>query len=1152
MANIETLRINRKFDMNQSHLKPKPGTFMALVLLAIYIMVLVSVSTNCFGQILCANDCFNIVSHPDITGNVGDDLNLTNGEYSTQIVDFDVVAHGIPIKYFRTYQSRRSPTLSSVGLRWNHSFEMRVSRAGIGVDVTMEDGSVENYVYDGHEYSNMMVFKPGNLKGVYGILTYYTTTDTYELKRKNKLTYIFSRVGTLYWLERIIDTNGNQIVLKYLSQKLDGIYARRNGEADVQAMKVLGFEYNTHGMISTVKLYGNDGNVAKKIEYDHDALYYAYLTGVKYPRYFATPTGDPNDVASYTYSQYTDHPDDYTWTTQLALSRIQDVRSPKGYTDLQIVYSSISLGQVKALKAPHGTGGTMITIGEITNWTTNERTYREARGYSKTVTVDGNYSVRTETDALGHTEYYDLDNNLNRTAYTDKKGNITRYVYDNLGNTTSITNATGDVTGYEYETQKDIFSYVSKVITPWGTGSSRVTSNNYYETNTGNLTLTVDALGYQTHYTYNTFGQVLTITDARGFTTTYDYYTDDNSGHGKGNLKSVTRQIDPARNTYTEFEYDVLNRVIKTKEQVDTGNFRITKNTYENDLKGDRIVKVELLNATGTTVLTTAQYEYDSNGNKTKVTDANEKETFYIYDAADRLLEVDTPFGTGSARITTKYEYDLQDNRTKLIDAKGKETTYTYDELNRLATVTDATTHQTSYSYDEVGNIHTKTDGKGQTTTYTYDSLNRLMSDGIVGYTYDKAGNRLTMIKDGNTTYYQYNALNRLTEVTLPDGNTTDYTYDGIGNRLTMKMKGIGDGDTVTYEYFRNGWLKSVTDHCGSVTSYDYNLIGNRTSMTYPNGVVTNYTYTSDIYRLASSTSTNSSGVTLAFQNYSSYDNVGNILTRVDDNGTTTYQYDNLYQLTHVAYPNTNTTDYEYDEAGNRKRMVETGSSVVTTDYTCNDANELTQFGSTTIDYDNNGNETRKGTKYYNWNTKNQLTSVTGFANNISYEYDGDGRRTKKIVGSAETRYYYDGANCVAEADDTGSLKAVYTHGAELISKKDSSGLLYFLYDNIGNTVATVSSNASIVTRYEYDAFGKVRSESPSGDIRNTNKFVGGHGIVDDSGDDGLIYMRARYYDTETGRFISRDPIGITSGLNLYYYAYNNRASRKALYQLGS
>jgi len=107
--------------------------------------------------------------------------------------------------------------------------------------------------------------------------------------------------------------------------------------------------------------------------------------------------------------------------------------------------------------------------------------------------------------------------------------------------------------------------------------------------------------------------------------------------------------------------------------------------------------------------------------------------------------------------------------------------------------------------------------------------------------------------------------------------------------------------------------------------------------------------------------------------------------------------------------------------------------------------------------------------------------------------------------------------------------------------------------------VAT-DSNGSLVTRYEYDAFGKIRWQSQT-DTRNKNTFVGGHGIVDDSDDDGLIYMRARYYDSEIGRFISRDPYTwgpddergqnkynemyirwdkLVIGHNLYKYSVNN------------
>jgi RHS repeat-associated protein len=137
---------------------------------------------------------------------------------------------------------------------------------------------------------------------------------------------------------------------------------------------------------------------------------------------------------------------------------------------------------------------------------------------------------------------------------------------------------------------------------------------------------------------------------------------------------------------------------------------------------------------------------------------------------------------------------------------------------------------------------------------------------------------------------------------------------------------------------------------------------------------------------------------------------------------------------------------------------------------------------------------------------------------------------------STNIEYFYDGANCIAETDGAGSLKAVYVYGIELISKKDTQGTLYYLYDAIGNTVATTDSSGDIVARYSYDAFGKIRSQTPVSELRNKNLFVGGYGIVYDD-EDELHYMRARYYDSETGRFISRDPIRSYSD---YIYCNNN------------
>jgi RHS repeat-associated protein len=85
--------------------------------------------------------------------------------------------------------------------------------------------------------------------------------------------------------------------------------------------------------------------------------------------------------------------------------------------------------------------------------------------------------------------------------------------------------------------------------------------------------------------------------------------------------------------------------------------------------------------------------------------------------------------------------------------------------------------------------------------------------------------------------------------------------------------------------------------------------------------------------------------------------------------------------------------------------------------------------------------------------------------------------------------------------------------------------------------VAITDSSGAIVNKYAYEAHGKVMSQVEA--ISNPSKYVGRSGVMDDG--NGLLYMRARYYDTEVGRFINKDPIGFLGGdLNLYAYVGNN------------
>jgi len=91
-------------------------------------------------------------------------------------------------------------------------------------------------------------------------------------------------------------------------------------------------------------------------------------------------------------------------------------------------------------------------------------------------------------------------------------------------------------------------------------------------------------------------------------------------------------------------------------------------------------------------------------------------------------------------------------------------------------------------------------------------------------------------------------------------------------------------------------------------------------------------------------------------------------------------------------------------------------------------------------------------------------------------------------------------------------------------------------YNGIGSTIAVTDQAKNVVNKYSYTAFGVLTDYVEA--VSQPFKYAGQYGVMYEPG--GLYYMRARYYDADTGRFISEDPSGFNGGINLYAYCNSN------------
>lgn len=677
---------------------------------------------------------------------------------------------------------------------------------------------------------------------------------------------------------------------------------------------------------------------------------------------------------------------------------------------------------------------------------------------------DSQGNLLTSNDALNNTTSFTYNARGQMLTATDGRGKVTTFTYDTAGNLGQRKNANNIITFFFYDargrltkvrdglSRSTLFAYdpagrLNKVTHPDLTFITIV-----YDLG-GRRTRVTDERGNSTNYDYDFSSRMIAVTDAASHTTNYNY-------DQMSNLVSI---VDPLFQE-TDYEYDDFNRLKKVIYPAADPNANQLFETITYDADGNvasrtdtagRVTTYAYDGANRMTTTTDAankvtQFQYDALGRVTSFTDALNQQYVATYDALGRQ----TSLTRGGATLT--YGYDAAGNRTQRTDYNGTVTTYGYDNVNRLTTITYPS-RTVTFAYDPLNNVTRATNENGS-VYISYDSRYRVssFSDPFfygISYNYDAVGNR-TKLKVNGATYatytydsvnrltnladsanlnftYSYDEVNRLTARTAPNGVTTTYAYDGL-SRLTSLTHNVGantvSGNLYTYNNANNisGWttvtaqrsytydpvdrLTAVANFESPAESYGYDAVGNRTS-SHLSG---SYGY-QPFNRLSSS----------ANATYS-YDNNGNLVSRTDASGTTTYGFNEENQLTQVVLPSGVNVIYKYDGLGRRiqrttnaganERYIYDGSDVLI-DLNADWSVATTYLSSPGIDNHLRQTNASTGVSYFlndHLGSTAALTDVNGTVTE-QLNYDSFGNSG----GSSRTRYVYTGR----ERDpDTGML----------------------------------------------------------------------------------------------------------------------------------
>ena len=898
--------------------------------------------------------------------------------------------------------------------------------------------------------------------------------------------------GSRRHLSRISDPHQNTLELVYEHATLAWIHL-----ADEQKVRV----DTRKGRITQLSLCDREGHELKSlVRYRYDAQ--GNLTGVR--------AGEGKNI-------------DYEYSSEGYLTRWQD------QAETWVEHDYDAQGRAIATRCAEGYFNDQIAYDDQRLITYYTSAFGGVTEYHR----DEKNRIVMIIDPNGHKtcQQWELDN---LTAVVDPLGMCTQYQYDAQGNVTEVRQSDGQVHRYQYAGKNQLQCYT-------------------------------DPLGHQWHYAYTFTGQLRSVCDPEQRVWQHEYNAkglresttapDGSKIHYRYNSHGLLALVGSGPQSEVHFQYDNQYRLLARTTDGKTRRwfYRPHCNTP---------YQVEYEDGTRT------QFSYDKEGNISQITDALGNKTQYRYGAFDKLKSSTDPLGA-----TTQYHYNKEAEFAGVTNSQGQQWLYRFDNMGRVVTERHYDGRQHRFDYDAAGRLTRQIKPDNHRLHYQYHlngALAKIQSYNAEEqltnesqFEYDLA-RRLTRAQNYDAEVeLAYNRAGQLTQERV-NGQAVNHHYDEAG--YPIRREGH---DTPLEQQWQHGQLKQLSIGQHTPLRFHHNHLGLETQRESAQGFQLQQQW-SQHGQLKQQQLGNQ---TLRDYHYDALDRIigindshwGNTELTLNPNGQISTQrqirkdnreqvqlfgYDSELNLNHQAsVPATNNVvdlaqkrnekSHQYDNAG---RVLKRGAFSYRYDE-CGRVVEKTQHKA----------GYRPQITRFVWNEDDQLIKAElPNQERWRYRYDPFGRRIAKECEQSEsinTHYRWDGDNLIGQqkvfADGTPLTSTEYIYEPDSFRPvaqvdtnhlQQTSSLRYIITDHAGTPRELCNEQGDILWRGEQEIWGRHQQRKAANDAIECDLRYQGQ-IYDR--ETGLYYNRHRYYDSDSGQYLSSDPIGMAGGLRPQAYVQN-------------